>query len=40
MNKSKRARIKDVAQRAGVSSMAVSRVLNQDTKVSTAKKNW
>ena len=38
MNKSKRARIKDVAERAGVSSMTVSRVLSQDTKVSNAKK--
>ncbi len=37
VNESKRARIKDVAQRAGVSSMTVSRVLNKDTKVSTAK---
>jgi LacI family transcriptional regulator len=35
---SKRARIKDVAERAGVSSMTVSRVLSQDTKVSDAKR--
>jgi LacI family transcriptional regulator len=35
----KRARIKDVAERAGVSSMTVSRVLNQETKVSHAKRN-
>ena len=38
MNQSKRARIKDVAARAGVSSMTVSRVLSQDAKVSNAKK--
>ncbi|MBL4629677.1 MAG: LacI family DNA-binding transcriptional regulator [Paraglaciecola sp.] len=38
MNGSKRARIKDVAERAGVSTMTVSRVLSQDVKVSTAKK--
>jgi len=38
VNVSKRARIKDVAERAGVSSMTVSRVLSQDTKVSNAKK--
>ena len=38
MNQSKRSRIKDVAERAGVSSMTVSRVMSQDTKVSSAKK--
>ncbi len=38
MSKPKRARIQDVATRAGVSNMTVSRVLNQDTKVSDAKK--
>jgi LacI family transcriptional regulator len=38
VNESKRARIKDVAERAGVSSMTVSRVLSQDVKVSKAKK--
>lgn len=38
MTASKRARIKDVAERAGVSSMTVSRVLSQDTKVSDAKR--
>lgn len=35
---SKRARIKDVAEQAGVSAMTVSRVLNQDSKVSEAKR--
>ena len=35
---SKRARIQDVAEMAGVSNMTVSRVLNQDTKVSDAKR--
>jgi LacI family transcriptional regulator len=38
VNVSKRARIKDVAERAGVSSMTVSRVLSQDSKVSNEKK--
>jgi len=38
MNKPKRPRIQDVAQRAGVSNMTVSRVLNQDTKVSDVKR--
>jgi len=38
VNQSKRSRIKDVAERAGVSSMTVSRVMSQDTKVSSAKK--
>ncbi|XQW86471.1 LacI family DNA-binding transcriptional regulator [Thalassotalea piscium] len=38
MKVSKRARIQDVAKKAGVSSMTVSRVLNQDTKVSEAKR--
>ena len=37
MNESKRARINDVAAKAGVSSMTVSRVLAQDGKVSKAK---
>lgn len=36
MVKAKRARIQDVAERSGVSMMTVSRVLNQDTKVSDA----
>lgn len=36
MPPSKRARIQDVAEHAGVSSMTVSRVLNQDKKVSDA----
>ncbi|NQY36911.1 MAG: LacI family DNA-binding transcriptional regulator [Alteromonadaceae bacterium] len=38
MDKPKRARIQDVAEKAGVSNMTVSRVLNQDTKVSDAKR--
>lgn len=38
MVKSKRARIQDVAELAGVSNMTVSRVLNKDVKVSDAKK--
>jgi len=38
MTTPKRARIQDVAEKAGVSSMTVSRVLNQDTKVSDAKR--
>lgn len=38
MAKPKRARIQDVAERAGVSNMTVSRVLNEDSKVSDAKK--
>jgi len=38
MSKPKRARIQDVAEMAGVSNMTVSRVLNQDAKVSEAKK--
>lgn len=39
MNVTKRARIKDVAEMAGVSSMTVSRVLSNDAKVSEAKKS-
>ena len=39
MTASKRARIQDVAELAGVSSMTVSRVLNQDNKVSDAKRS-
>ena len=38
MTTPKRARIQDVAEKAGVSSMTVSRVLNQDSKVSDAKR--
>jgi len=38
MVKLKRARIQDVALKAGVSNMTVSRVLNDDTKVSDAKR--
>lgn len=38
MTAPKRTRIQDVAQKAGVSTMTVSRVLNQDTKVSDAKR--
>ena len=38
MTAPKRARIQDVAERAGVSNMTVSRVLSQDTKVSDAKR--
>ena len=38
MNITKRPRLKDVAEQAGVSSMTVSRVLNQDPKVSEAKR--
>ncbi|WNC72183.1 LacI family DNA-binding transcriptional regulator [Thalassotalea psychrophila] len=38
MSASKRTRIKDVAEKAGVSTMTVSRVLNQDPKVSDAKR--
>ncbi|MDO7083491.1 LacI family DNA-binding transcriptional regulator [Pseudocolwellia sp. AS88] len=38
MKASRRARIKDVAEHAGVSSMTVSRVLNKDPKVSDAKR--
>lgn len=38
MAKAKRARIQDVAKHAGVSNMTVSRVLNQDTKVSDSKR--
>lgn len=38
METPKRTRIKDVAEKAGVSSMTVSRVLNQDNKVSNAKR--
>ncbi|MGJ8690874.1 MAG: LacI family DNA-binding transcriptional regulator [Thalassotalea sp.] len=38
MVKSKRARIQDVAELAGVSNMTVSRVLSKDVKVSDAKK--
>ncbi len=37
MAKAKRARIQDVAEKAGVSTMTVSRVLSKDTKVSDAK---
>jgi LacI family transcriptional regulator len=37
MSKAKRARIQDVAKKAGVSNMTVSRVLNKDVKVSAAK---
>jgi LacI family transcriptional regulator len=39
VNVTKRARIKDVAEMAGVSSMTVSRVLSNDAKVSEAKKS-
>ena len=38
MAKAKRARIQDVAELAGVSNMTVSRVLNNDNKVSEEKK--
>ncbi len=37
MEKAKRARIQDVAEKAGVSTMTVSRVLSKDAKVSDAK---
>jgi len=37
MTKEKRARIQDVAEKAGVSTMTVSRVMSKDTKVSEAK---
>jgi LacI family transcriptional regulator len=39
VKESKRSRIKDVAEHAGVSSMTVSRVLNQDPKVSSVKRD-
>ncbi len=38
MTTSKRIRIQDIAERVGVSTMTVSRVLNQDSKVSDAKR--